>query len=442
VTRLAWPSSVSLGEPVTVAGTIGPGRRVKLAGPGGPSDSTSAGPDGRFRMADLPRNAGRYLYVLEADGAAPETLGVHVTPPVPPRVLVIAGAPSFEARALREWLARGGGVVAVRTAVSRERWHTQFINREPTALVPLTGSVLDQFDVAVTDARTLADLPAREQATLERAIRETGLGLVVIGTGDAGRGTTRRDASPASAIPHPSSLLTRFVTTPIPELGERSVRPVLAGIATPQVAVPAEAAALRDGFAVETVLRDGAGVGIVQAAPRGAGTVALSLVDGTSRWLRAGEPGVYASYWSRVLRRTARAPVAWRAADAPRVVDRPVILTGPADRDVLLVVAPSGARDSVYVAADPLDPARARGTYWPRDAGWHEAAGAVFHVRGAGAWAGVDAGERVAATARAIARAPLAAAAPPAREERRPVPLTWAFVLFVLATGYLWMSRR
>jgi hypothetical protein len=66
----------------------------------------------------------------------------------------------------------------------------------------------------------------------------------------------------------------------------------------------------------------------------------------------------------------------------------------------------------------------------------------VFHVRGAGAWAGVDAGERVAATARAIARAPLAAAAPPAREERRPVPLTWAFVLFVLATGYLWMSRR
>jgi hypothetical protein len=286
--------------------------------------------------------------------------------------------------------------------------------------------VLAQFDVVVTDDRMLADLPVPERAALERAVRETGLGLVVNG----------------SHTPPPTTLTNSFVTSGIPDLGVRTVRPVLAGMPTTRVAVPAEPAALEDRFAVETVVRDAAGVGIVQAAPRGAGTVALSLVDGTSRWLRAGEPEVYAAFWTRVLR-AARGTVVWRAADAPHVVDRPVGLSGPAGDAAVIVTAPSGARDSVYVVPDPLDPTRAHGTYWPRESGWHDVAGAAFHVRGPDAWAGVAAAARLAATARAVARAPLPgphSGAP--GHERRPLPLGWAFVLFVLATGYLWASRR
>ena len=428
VTHLSWPATLTLGEPFTVLGTAArPGGRVRLTGPGGPADSASAGPDGRFRVSDTPRAAGRHLYVLDADGAAAETLGVHVTAPAPPRVLVIAAAPSFETRALRDWLARAGGVVGVRAAVSRDRWHTEFVNREATALVPLTGGVLGQFDVAVTDARTLADLSAAERAALERAVREEGVGLVVS----------------SSHTPPPTSLFDGFTLSPLSDLGERSVRPVLAGMPAPRVAVPAEPAGLEDRFAVETVVRDGAGVGIVQAAPRGAGTIALSLVDGTSRWLRAGDPEVYAAFWTRVLHRTARAPIAWRAADGPHTVHKPVRLSGPAGEAAVIVTAPSGAGDTVYVVPDPLDPARAHGTYWPRESGWHEMAGAAFHVRGTGAWAGVAAAARRDATARAVARAPLPGERSRAPyHERRSLPLGWAFVLFVLATGYLWATRR
>ena len=421
VTHLSWPATLTLGEPFTVLGTAArPGGRVRLTGPGGPADSGATDRDGRFRVTDTPRAAGPHLYVVAADGAAPETLGVHVTPPAPPRVLVVAAAPSFETRALRDWLAGAGGAVAVRAAVSRDRWHTEFVNRRATALVPLSARVLAQFDVVVTDDRTLAELPAGERAVIERAVREAGLGLVVTGT-----------------------LMAGFVATPMPDLGERSVRPVLAGMPAPRVAVPAAAAALEDRFAVETVVRDGAGVGIVQAAPRGAGTIALSLVDGTSRWLRAGEPEVYAAFWTRVLHRTARAPVTWRAADGPRTVHRPVPLSGPAGEPAVIVTGPTGARDTVYVVPDPLDPARVHGTYWPRDAGWHDVAGAAFHVRGPEAWAGVAAAARLAATARAVARAPLPGQRSRAPDhKRRPLPLGWAFVLFVLATGYLWASRR
>jgi hypothetical protein len=170
----------------------------------------------------------------------------------------------------------------------------------------------------------------------------------------------------------------------------------------------------------------------------------LSLVDGTSRWVRGGEPEVYAAFWSRVLRRAARASPAWRAAEGPHALHQPVSISGPAASDAAVVVtAPSGARDTVYVAPDPLDSARARGTYWPREAGWHDVAGAAFHVRGPDAWAAVAASARRSATARAAARGSLPdGRARSSREERRPLPVAWAFVLFVLATGYLWIMRR
>lgn len=429
VAHLSWPASVALGDPVTVEATVArPGARARLTGPAGPADSGTVDADGRVRLADSPRDAGRHLYVIAVDGARPETIGVHVTAPLPPRVLLIAASPGFEIRALRDWLARAGGVVAVRTAVSRERWHTEFVNRAATDLVPLTAALLEQFDVAVTDDRTLAGLSATERATLERAVRDSGMGLVVS----------------ASHIPQPASLVDRFAALPMPELGERTVRPALAGVAPPRIAVPAAPAALTDRFAVETVVRDGAGVGIVQAAPRGAGTVVLSLVDGTSRWVRGGEPEVYAAFWSRVLRRAARASPAWRAAEGPHAADRPVWISGPAAGDAAVVVtAPSGARDTVYVAPDPLDSARARGVYWPREAGWHDVAGGAFHVRGPGAWATVAAATRRSATARAAARGAVPGErARSSREERRRLPLGWAFALFVLATGYLWVMRR
>jgi len=428
ISHLSWPATLALGESFAVAGTVArAGGRVRLIGPGGPADSTAADRDGRFRVAATPRAAGRYRYVVTADGAAPETLGVAVTLPAPPRVLVLAAAPSFETRALRDWLAGAGGVVALRTAVSRDRWHTEFVNRGATDLVPLTASALAQFDVVVTDDETLAKLPAAERGILERAIREQGIGLLVV----------------SSHTPAPTSLAGGFTVSPLPDLGERSVRPALAGMPLPRVAVPAVSAALVDRFAVETVVKDGAGVGIVQTAPRGAGTVALSLVDGTSRWRRAGEPEVYAAFWTRVLSRTARAPIVWRAADGPHAVDRPVELSGPAGEPAVIVTAPTGARDTVYVLPDPFDPARAHGTYWPREPGWHDVAGAAFHVRGPGAWTGIGAAARLAATGRAAARGPLPGERSRApREERRPLPLAWVFVLFVLAAGYLWVSRR
>ncbi len=433
---VAGPSVVTLGEPLVLEGAVSGAARgavVTLTGAGGTRDSTGVDTAGRFRVRDLPRAAGRQEYELrvalpQPGRAAVETLGVVVTPPVPPRALLLAAAPSFEHRALRDWLAARGGAVAVRSAVSRDRWHVELVNRGAGRVVPLTASVLADFDVLVTDARALAALAPAERRAVRQLVSDSGLGVILTG-GDS-----------ADAFFRP------FATRPTGDLGERLVRPALEGLAPARTAVPAEAAALLDRFAVATVLRDGAGVALVQVAPRGAGVVAASLVAETARWIRAGERDTYAAFWSRLLERVARERPAWRAADGPHVVDEPVPLTGPVGPPAAVrITAPSGAADTVFVAPDPLAPERARGTYWPREPGWHAIgdSGLAFRVAPAGAWRARDAAQRVAATARAAALA----AGPPdpagrSRDERRPLPLAWAFVLFVVATGYLWAARR
>jgi hypothetical protein len=64
-------------------------------------------------------------------------------------------------------------------------------------------------------------------------------------------------------------------------------------------------------------------------------------------------------------------------------------------------------------------------------------------VSGEASWTAWTAARRIAATARAAAAAPPPGAGDDrARPERRPLPLGWAFALFVAALGYLWASRR
>ncbi len=427
VVYVSFPTTLTLGSRLVIEGAthgIPAGALLRLSGPGGSADSARLGEDGRFRLSDVPRAAGRQVYRVEGIGSA-ESLGVWVAPPASPRALLLQAAPGFEHRVLRDWLAERGGAVAVRTAVSRDRWRTEFVNRAPLPLVPLREPELAEFDVVITDRRALDGLAPLERRALERAVTERGVGLIVSG-----------DSLPG------------FASAAVPELGERRVRPDLPGHEPPRTAIPAEPAVLRERYAVATLIRDGSGAAIAQVTPRGAGWVALSLASATSPLWRSGERDAYAAFWSRVLTAVARAPVAWRVRDEPHLVHHALRVTGPGAGNVVLVKTPDGTLDSVFVAVDPLEPRQAHGTYWPRAAGWHtlapdQADSMSLFVGDATAWAGVAAAARVTATALAATRArPGGVESGPRREQGRPIPRVWVFVLFVAAAGYLWSATR
>ncbi len=315
----------------------------------------------------------------------------------------------------------------------------EFVNRAGTSLNVLSGALLSQFDLVVIDGRTLARLGSLEHTVLQRAVDVDGLGVLIV----------------------PDTILTDpfffdFALQRTGNLDERQVRAVWRerGGREPRApAVAAEPYALTDRFGTEMLISDGFGRGLAQVEPRGAGRVTLSLITGTARWRRSGLADTYATYWSRLLAATATAnrdaPRWTIATSGPWIVGRPVAIEAATGRPLrtALVAGPAAQLDTVFLARDSAASGRWRGIFWPRSPGWYRVdgdAGPAMYVQNTSSWIGVRATARLVATQRAqvelrsAARATRATLPVPAS----PVPLGWAFMVFLVSAGYLWSERR
>jgi len=440
VSHLAWPRQAVLGDRVRIAGRVSastPTGLLRLEGPGGERDSLVVAGDSAptFEFEVTPTAAGLARYVLAPDHAPPDTVGLAVVPAQPPAILVLEGAPSFETRFLRRWLASQGARLAIRTRLSRDRDRVEQVNLPGVELGTLTGALLGQFDLVLVDGPTLAGLRASERRALEAAVREGGLGLIVAAD-SAARGD--REFFP-------------FGLVPLGDGDDRQVRPRWEGqpaVATAPVPVaPWEFRALPG---QQPLVRDPVGRILAMGTRQGAGRVASSLLLAPSRWLLEEEPGAFAGYWSMLIAATARPPAeAWElATDGPLVPDLPLslVLSTADPEPVATVRAPSGATDTLGLAQDLADPTRWWGRYWPREPGWHSATnrgGAPYSFDvGAAAPPAREAAARILATARrAEWPAPDSAGftSPP---PRTPLPRWIPFLLLVAALGVLWGEGR
>lgn len=444
VVRAHWPAQIVLGERFTVDGALArrgsAPARIDLVDLTGVADSATVDSAGEFHLEAAPRALGHRLYTLQVRGAAvAETVAVEVLPPPVWHVLVLESAPRPETTVLRDWLARRHGVVAVRSDVSRDRVHSEFVNRATTALDVLTGPLLSQFDLVMIDGRTLARLGRQQRAVLERAVEVDGVGVLVV---------------PDTIVTDPFFL--DFALQRSGTLDERLVRPVWRESGRREPAPPAVAAepyTFGDRFATATLISDGFGHAVAQVAPRGAGRVVLSLVTGTARWRRSGLGDTYSAYWSRLLAATAaanRERPRWSiATPGPWIVGRPVAIEAETERSLpmALVTGPGGEFDTVFLARDSLASGRWRGIFWPRAPGWYAIAGdgmPALYAQAEGTWIGVRADARLAASGRALVAAQQGerATSAPLVVAPRPVPLGWPFALFLIAAGYLWSERR
>ncbi|UOQ75600.1 hypothetical protein MUN84_12985 [Hymenobacter sp. 5516J-16] len=133
----AWPRQPELGQPWFIEGyyqgEAGEPAWVSLRAAGAGRDSVQL-PKGRgsFRLRFTPKMTGRAVYTLVArqDGRrqAQEPVPLEVRPTRPLRVLLLAAAPSFEVRFLKNYLASQQHAVALRTGLSRGLTQTEFLN--------------------------------------------------------------------------------------------------------------------------------------------------------------------------------------------------------------------------------------------------------------------------------------------------------------------------
>ena len=438
-----WPRQLVLGQALAVEGRAHPGGtepawlHLRGAGAGPDSVRVPAG-GGAFRLHLRPRAAGLLLptLVLRQAGRVlatePVPVEVREAPQFP--VLLLASAPGFEFKFLKNSLASTGRPVALRTPISKNLVQTEVVNQPAQALDHLTPALLARYAVAVADADALAALPAPESQALRAAVQAGRLGLVAL----AG----------ARALP-----------AAVPGRAAFTLQPAAAGAAPATLtwpdapAAPLQAplvAGLRPAPGVRPLVLAGPGRALVAAAHRaGLGMVVVSVVPETFRWVLQGAATGYAAYWSQLLA-AAQPPAApaatWQLATAwPRRAEPLALQLAagrlPAPAEALLVRPLAGGPAArLALTQDPRLPEWSTAPYWPASVGWHEVRGPGaatyrFFVFDSAAWRG----PAQAAPALAGRPQPVAAGRYATRE---PWPAGWSLGLFLLAAGFLWLEEK
>lgn len=97
------------------------------------------------------------------------------------RILILNSYPTFEIKYLKNFLAESGHEVVVKNRITAGRFKFEFFNTENTRLGSLNEETLKDFDLLISDSGTLRNLSSSETSALQNSIRETGLGLFILG---------------------------------------------------------------------------------------------------------------------------------------------------------------------------------------------------------------------------------------------------------------------
>jgi hypothetical protein len=419
--ELEVPASVRAGNVWRIDGRVEAvaDGRVELRDPSGTVVATQAlDTQGRFALHANAKGEGTTLFalkVLDRDGAQVDaaTVPLSVHDGLPPKIVLLAGAPDAELKYLRRWAADAGLALTSRIALS-----------DGVALTEGTFASSDEAwraaDIAIVDDRAWAALDAARKQALIAAVRD-GLGLLLRATGPL--------PAPVAADWEGLGFHLRAVDAPAPVALDKTL-----GFADSGLVFSRSALAVEAGDAAP-LLRADDGSTLAWSRNFGRGRVALWLLADSYRLALGGAAPAYGTLWGGTLAvARARGDAAPTLADAARVDERAVLCGLSADA---VVANENGERTPLLVGAD-----RCAG-YWPQAPGWHVLIDASerwpFHVRTRDEAAGLAAADDARTTRELLGVSTSAAAV-----ATRAVPLPrWPFFLaWLAAAAALWWLER
>lgn len=437
---LALPPPVTPGATFVVGGQTGSlsAAIVELVDPADAVvDRTTVSAGERFALTAATRAPGLALFGLrlrDPAGTVIEQIAIPVETrtPVPPRVLVLAGAPGAETKYLKRWAADSGVDLSLDIDVGSGV-------RLGDPPVPLTRANLDRLDLVVVDDRRWDALGSGARTTLTAAVND-GLGLLLRPTGPLSPSTRRDwtglgltlsggDEAVALRLDPPTGTAPQGAGTPeepaedVPELARRDLT-------------------IGSANAV-TLLNDADGIALAAWRTHGRGRVGLWTVTDSYALVLTGRPDRYGEMWSTLFSGIgragddSRATVDGIARAGARIALCRIVGGGT-------VLAPNGRSHALRV--DPATGDRACAAFWPEQAGWHvirdgEDRETPFYVQPA------DAVPSLVSTAVRSATLALAGTVPPraaptSTSHAPGSPWPWFIAMLIVLSALWWFERN
>ncbi len=139
-----------------------------------------------FNLETELKVSGNYVFNITEKDSLGEVLSrnalpVKVAKEEALRILILNSYPTFEIKYLKNFLAESGHELVVKNRITAGRFKFEFFNTENTSLGSLNEEALEDFDLLISDTGAIRNLSSAEINTLQNSIRETGLGLFMLG---------------------------------------------------------------------------------------------------------------------------------------------------------------------------------------------------------------------------------------------------------------------
>lgn len=443
LTDLAMPEPTAPGATFVVGGQVGTMAAgiVELVDPADVVvDRAPIAPGERFALMAAARAPGLALFDLrlrDPAGAVVERIAIPVetVATTPPRVLVLAGAPSAETKYLKRWAEDSGVELTLDIDIGAGV-------RLGDAPLPLNAATLNELDLVVLDDRRWDSLGGGQRAALTAAVNG-GMGLLLRPTGPLSAATRRDWAGLGLSLSGGDEAVPLRLDPPAEE-------------AAPDADAPAEPAgdaealpelARRDltveGSGAVALLRDADGIILASWRARGRGRVGIWTVTDSYALVLTGRPDRYGEMWSALFSEIGRAGDDSRAEvdGIARVGARVPLcrLVGQAN-----VLGQDARAHGLRI--DPAAGDRACAAFWPEQPGWHvirdgENRQTPFYVQPADVAPSLVAAANRSATLALAGTAPTRAA-PPSTSHAPGSPWPWFAGLLAVLSGLWWFERN
>ncbi|HYK76215.1 MAG TPA: hypothetical protein VEV16_04505 [Daejeonella sp.] len=442
IRSIHWTKKIKSGNRLAVQGNFqnSSSQPIKLVlmGLNTALDSTiiPAGKTSAFELNATPKHLGKAVYSLLTvsgkDTLSTEPLPLETIPGKPLKVLILSSAPDFENNFLKNWLFENHYSLAIRSAISTNKYSQEFLNTDKISLDKITGPLLEKFDLVIGDLLAFNSLSPAESQALQNQVNQ-GLGLLLRFDPDAGK--TGFFGS-AFATYSPTTPAQKTVSVLVPGQKE-SLLP------TEQVFY------IHPQSGNQPLIKTKEGQILVNSKISGYGKIALSTLNNTFTWMLEGNQADYNSFWTTVLEKTARKnPEAeiWEIANPFPTANQqiPILL------ETSFTSIPNVMADSTMLAIKQNAdlPFQWSGNYWPRKSGWHtlqQEGGTPFnwYVYEASDWKSLKVSSKMAATSQFSRQNPAKdhLTIPPLTESV-PVPAIWFYLLFLASCAYLWFETK